>query len=234
MHNELEGLDVKLDERCQDLVGRGRAGTVEDDEEDPAARKRREVNDKRLARVRDAVSRGGGDLAQLASQCYRSLLGYHATKVGNLGMNRARMVEHVNSLAVQMGFEEGRLPRISPKVAMTLKLGGVPGLNVGSDGGGRGGGRHGGGGGNYGRGGGGGGRHDNYSRGRYGSSGNRERRGRGDDNGYHREDIHEGNYSEWGQGGGSRGGNGGNRGYSRSGRRQSNHGQGFDQRWETY
>ena len=53
-----------------------------------------------------------------------------ATKMQNLGMTKQQMVNYVNDLARQMGFVEGKYQALNLKVVQTLKLRGIPGVNV--------------------------------------------------------------------------------------------------------
>lgn len=247
----LQGLDVTRDKRAQRVL----EGAERGDDGDDRAEQRRQGNVERLARVRSEVATPGSDLQKAASHAYKSLLGYHATKTQNLGMTKQQMVNHVNDLARQMGFAEGKYPALNPKVVQTLKLRGIPGVNVahdqGSFGGSRGGygndrgrGGYGGGGGGYGGGGyghgggrgGGRGRDGGYGHGR--SSGNPRY-----DNPNPRYDRSYDGGNAWSDGGG-RGGSrdGGDRGYDRGsgdrgydrggGRRPSSSHSSPDQRWD--
>ena len=186
---ELRGLDVRLDARYQRLLN----GEVIIDESETGGGgvngclKRKEINAARLHKVLGGIGNGDDELLQkMGNNVYRSLLGYNMTKMANLGLSRKEeVVSYVNSMAMQMGYKEGRMPRMSPKIVQTLGLMGVRGINVGSDsyqddggsgGGGRGG-FHGRGGGGFGGGGGRGG----------GGRGGRGRGGRGNkDDGYGR------------------------------------------------
>ena len=141
---ELKGLDVVYDERYQKLVngdivaqdGDGGGGTN-------GHMKRKEINDTRLQKIQSSAVTGSDvQISKLAKATYRSLLGYNSTKMKNLGMrSKDQVVKYCNLLAVQMGFQEGNMPRLSPKIVQALGLGRVSGLNIGSgqDGQGRGG-----------------------------------------------------------------------------------------------
>jgi len=206
---ELKGLDVKRDDRFQRLMD----GEIVSEEGDggggeKGALRRKDVNDARLAKIQDNVRRGADrDLSQLAKKTYSSMLGYHSTKLHNLGMSKSDMVNYVNSIGSQMGF--GQMPSMSQKIVQTLGLRGLPGINVsrGDGGGGKYGDR-----GSYGRGGGGGGRHG--GRGSYGADNDGYRGGRG------------GRYSDNGRGRSD------DRGYSRG--RSDDGGYGRDRRQESY
>lgn len=133
---ELNGLDIKRDDRYQRLVngevvaqdgdgGGGMKGAV----------KRKEINDVRLQKIYASVrGEDGGDanVSKLAKQSYRSLLGYNLTQMKNLGLrSKDEVVAYINSLAVQCGFEDHTIPKISPKLVQTLGLKGIRGLNIG-------------------------------------------------------------------------------------------------------
>jgi len=249
VYGELKGLDVRQDDRLQALVegnvvaeeGYGGGGVK-------GAMRRKEINEERLQKIQRGIGEGSDqNLQDMASHMYRSLLGYNATKIQNLGMDRFEMVQYVNSIAEQLGFRRDGLPRISYKVAETLRLQGIPGVNVGGD---RGGDR------------GGGGRFGNSNR-RGGSSGRRTGRygdeynrsgGRGGGRGGNDYDDMDGrrgrgrggysNYDDMSDGRGQ--GRGGydndndmgydrSRGNSRSNWRPSKQRQGFsNERWESY
>ncbi|KAL9183291.1 hypothetical protein ACHAXT_005078 [Thalassiosira profunda] len=155
---QLQGLDMQRDERYQKLLmgdivaaeGDGGGGTN-------GALRRKEINERRLEKIHGAIQGGNPKLQRSAQNTYRSLLGYNISNMQNLGMRRKdEVVEYINGLAVQMGFDEDNLPRITPKLVGAMGLQGVRGINVGRDqrgeggGGGGGGGRRGGGGGGYG------------------------------------------------------------------------------------
>ena len=206
VHRELKGLDVRLDDRYQKLLN----GEVVIDEGETAGGgvngclKRKEINAARLQKILNGIGTGADEtLQKMGNNAYRSLLGYNMTKMSNLGMTRKEeVVAYVNSTAMQMGYREGRMPRMSSKIVQTLGLVGVRGVNVGRDsssyedhGGGSGSGGGGGGRSFYGRGAGGGG----GTGGRFGNRGGGRGGGRG-------------NYSDRYGGGG--GGGGGSRGGS--------------------
>ncbi|KAL7531192.1 hypothetical protein ACHAXR_003889, partial [Thalassiosira sp. AJA248-18] len=153
--SELKGLDLKLDDCYQNLL-EGRI--VEEEEGGEAttmagggikgAQKRKQINEARLQKILTKVSdqtNQDGKLQQKAASAYRSLLGYNLAKMSNLGLShKVQVVEHVNSLALQMGYEEGNWPMMSERVVKNLGLGGIRGINVGNkSGGGGGGGRYG-------------------------------------------------------------------------------------------
>jgi ATP-dependent RNA helicase MSS116 len=122
----LQGLDVTWDAQAQ----RAMEGAERGDDGDDRAEQRRQGNEERLARVRSEVATPGSDLQEAASHAYKSLLGYHATKTQNLGMTKQQMVNYVNDLARQMGFVDWRYQALNLKVVQTLKLRGIPGVNV--------------------------------------------------------------------------------------------------------
>ena len=208
VHCELKGLNVRNDGRYQKLLNGEVVVTVDDDDSNSnnktmlnACMKRKEINTERLNKIMTGIGTGSDTtLQKMGNNVYRSLLGYNMTKMSNLGVrSKDEVVSYVNSCAVQLGYSRS-MPRISPKVAQTLGLMGVHGVNVGVDygsgssnaaddsgggvwsnsrgggrgGGGRGGGRVGGRG-NYDRGGGRGGRFGNSStrNGQSGQSGGR-------------------------------------------------------------
>ena len=93
---------------------------------------RNDINAARLQKIRSSI-RGNTnpELRNMASQTYRSLLGYYVSRMTTIGANyKAEVVEHVNSLAVQMGFEDGNMPSITPKIVRNIGLQGIRGLNV--------------------------------------------------------------------------------------------------------
>jgi ATP-dependent RNA helicase MSS116 len=137
VNRELGGLDVRLDDRYQRLLN----GEVVIDEGETGGGgvngflKRREVNAARLRKILNGIGNGDDELLhRMGNGVYRSLLGYNMTKMSNLGLTRKEeVVAHVNSMAMQMGYREGRMPRMSPKIVQTLGLVGVRGVNVGRD-----------------------------------------------------------------------------------------------------
>ncbi|KAK1741036.1 ATP-dependent RNA helicase [Skeletonema marinoi] len=63
------------------------------------------------------------DLRNMASQTYRSLLGYYVSRMRTIGAShKVEVVEFVNSLALQMGFENGKAPSLTPKVVNNIGL----------------------------------------------------------------------------------------------------------------
>ncbi|KAL3815958.1 hypothetical protein ACHAXA_003579 [Cyclostephanos tholiformis] len=134
---ELGGLDVRLDGRYQRLLN-GEV-VIEEGETGGGGVKgflmRREINAARLRKILNGIGNGDDEVLQrMGKSVYRSLLGYNMTKMSNLGMTRKEeVVAHVNSMAMQMGYGEGRMPRLSPKIVQALGLVGVRGVNVGRD-----------------------------------------------------------------------------------------------------
>ena len=133
---ELKGLDVVYDERYQKLLN----GDILAQDGDSGGginghMKRKEINDTRLQKIQSSAATGSDtQISKLAKATYRSLLGYNSTKMKNLGMrSKDQVVEYCNLLAVQMGFKEGNMPRLSPKIVQALGLGRVSGLNIGQD-----------------------------------------------------------------------------------------------------
>ena len=148
--NELEGLDVKSDERYQTLLNGEMV--VQDGDAGGGVNgylKRKEINDSRLQKIQSGIAnRIDPMLFKLAGATYRSLLGYNISKMNNLGMNsKDEVVKYINSLAIQMGFKKNEMPHVSPKIVSTLGLQklnyllnvGNPGGSDGGSSGGRGG-----------------------------------------------------------------------------------------------
>ena len=132
---ELKGLDMVHDERYQKLLN----GDIVAQDGDGGGginghMKRKEINDARLQKIQSSAATGSdAQISKLAKATYRSLLGYNSTKLKNLGMrSKDQVVEYCNLLAVQMGFKEGNMPKLSPKIVQALGLGSISGLNIGS------------------------------------------------------------------------------------------------------
>ncbi|KAL7547470.1 hypothetical protein ACHAWF_010763 [Thalassiosira exigua] len=181
INRELQGLDLRRDERYQTIVD----GDHKEDDGPIEAK---------MEMVRRGIGQGSDpSLRKIASTTYRSLMGYMVSNMEARGhRHKADVVEHVNSLAAQMGFATEDMPKFSPRLVQAIGLQGIRGITIGRDynadngnGDGRGGG--------YGRGGDGRG---GYSRGGDGRGG--YSRGGGGRGGY-------------GRGGGGRGGGSGRR-----------------------
>lgn len=130
---ELQGLEIERDKTYQSLIS-GNIVAVEGDASGGVngAKMRNDINAARLQKIRSSI-RGNTnpELRNMASQTYRSLLGYYVSRMTTIGANyKAEVVEHVNSLAVQMGFEDGNMPSITPKIVRNIGLQGIRGLNV--------------------------------------------------------------------------------------------------------
>jgi ATP-dependent RNA helicase MSS116 len=130
---ELQGLEIKRDEFYQSVVF-GNTIAKEGDEGGGVngAKRRNDINAARLQKIRSSIrDNTNPDLRNLASQAYRSLLGYYVSRMKTIGANyKAEVVEYVNGLAVQMGFEGGKMPSITQKVVNNIGLQGIRGLNV--------------------------------------------------------------------------------------------------------
>lgn len=87
------------------------------------AKRRNDINAARLQKIRSSIrDNKDPDLRNMASSTYRSLLGYYCSKMKTIGANyKSEVVEYVNSLAVQMGFELGNMPSVTPKVVSRSK-----------------------------------------------------------------------------------------------------------------
>jgi ATP-dependent RNA helicase MSS116 len=133
VHRELKGLTVRNDSRYQKLLN-GEVVVTDDKAVLNACIKRKEINTERLNKIMTGIGSGSDTtLQKMGNNVYRSLLGYNMTKMSNLGVrSKEEVVQYVNSCAVQLGYSRG-MPRISPKVAQTLGLMGVNGVNVGVD-----------------------------------------------------------------------------------------------------
>jgi superfamily II DNA/RNA helicase len=134
----LKGLEVHHDGRIQALLENtnGEEDLSESSTKTTSTRKKREeINNARLQKIRCGIGmRTNSDLEKMANNAYRSLLGYHITKMENLGViSKKEVVDHVNSLAMQMGYMPEKLPMIGPKIIQALGLNGVGGLNVGKE-----------------------------------------------------------------------------------------------------
>lgn len=133
---ELQGLEIKRDETYQSLV----LGNIVAEEGDEGggvngAQRRNDINATRLQKIRSTIrDDSNSDLCNMASQAYRSLLGYYVTRSKSIGANhKAEVVEYVNSLAVQMGFKSGNMPSLTQRVVNNIGLQGIRGLNVSSE-----------------------------------------------------------------------------------------------------
>ena len=133
VRGELRGLNIERDEAYQSLL----FGNVISAEGDNGggingAKRRNDINATRLQKIRSSIrDNSNADLRSMASQTYRSLLGYYISRMNVIGANhKVEVVEYVNSLAVQMGFERGNMPSITPKVVNNIGLHGIRGLNV--------------------------------------------------------------------------------------------------------
>ena len=97
-------------------------------------KRRNDINTTRLQKIRSSISIRDGtneDLRSMASQTYRSLLGYYVSRMRTIGAShKVEVVEYVNSLALQMGFENGKAPSLTPKVVNNIGLNGIRGINV--------------------------------------------------------------------------------------------------------
>ena len=96
------------------------------------AKRRNDINAARLQKIRSSIrDNKDPDLRNMASQTYRSLLGYYCSRMRTVGANyKSEIVEYVNTLAVQMGFELGNMPTLTSKVVNNIGLQGIRGLNV--------------------------------------------------------------------------------------------------------
>ncbi|KAL3761344.1 hypothetical protein ACHAWU_000478 [Discostella pseudostelligera] len=142
----LKGLEVQHDGRIQALLlnnnnhdGEELLSSEELDTSSSSIQKtkknRVEINNARLQKIRFGIGmRTNVVLEKMANDAYRSLLGYKIAKMENLGLrSKNEVVEHVNSLAMQMGYLPGKMPTIGPKIIQALGLNGVRGLNVGKE-----------------------------------------------------------------------------------------------------
>ena len=142
----LKGLEVQHDGRIQALLlnnnnhdGEELLSSEELDTSSSSIQKtkknRVEINNARLQKIRFGIGmRTNVVLEKMANDAYRSLLGYKIAKMENLGLrSKYEVVEHVNSLAMQMGYLPGKMPTIGPKIIQALGLNGVRGLNVGKE-----------------------------------------------------------------------------------------------------
>jgi ATP-dependent RNA helicase MSS116 len=135
----LKGLELHHDGRIQALLGNTNVEELllsESTKTNSSTKKKREeINIARLQKIRCGIGmRTNSDLEKMANNAYRSLLGYHITKMENLGViSKKEVVDHVNSLAMQMGYMPEKLPMIGPKIIQALGLNGVRGLNVGKE-----------------------------------------------------------------------------------------------------
>jgi len=143
---ELEGLEVGLDGRYQRMVlGReeedGVAVIGEEDGVGDASRNavlnRRRINQGRIQKIRSSIANStDAMLRDLAEASYRGLLGYYLGRMKLLGMSsKEEVVQLVNEIAMQMGFERGDMPSLQLRVARNLGLVGVRGLNIEGSGG---------------------------------------------------------------------------------------------------
>ena len=129
---ELQGLEIQLDDKYQSLL-MGNIIAVEGDAGGGinGAKRRNDINAARLQKIRSSIRENKDpDLRNMAMATYRSLLGYYCSKMKTIGANYKSEVEYVNSLAVQMGFELGNMPSVTPKVVNNIGLHGIRGLNV--------------------------------------------------------------------------------------------------------
>lgn len=138
----LKGLEVQHDGRVQALLLNNHDGEelFSSEELDTSSsiqktKNRVEINNARLQKIRFGIGmRTNVVLEKMANDAYRSLLGYKIAKMENLGLRtKNEVVEHVNSLAMQMGYMPGKMPTIGPKIIQALGLNGVRGLNVGKE-----------------------------------------------------------------------------------------------------
>lgn len=136
IRQELQGLEVQRDETYQSLL----LGDIVAKEGDEGggingAKRRNDINATRLQKIRSSIrDNTNADLRNMASQTYRSLLGYYVSRMSTIGANhKVEVVEYLNSLAVQMGFESGNMPSISPKVVQNIGLQGIRGLNISAE-----------------------------------------------------------------------------------------------------
>ncbi len=138
---ELEGLEVGLDGRYQRMVfGReDEDGGMENGEEKGlgeasrnAVLNRRRINQGRIQKIRSSIAnKTDAKLRDLAEASYRGLLGYYLGRMKLLGMtSKVEVVQFVNEIAMQMGFERGDMPSVRLRVAKNLGLVGVRGLNI--------------------------------------------------------------------------------------------------------
>ena len=130
---ELQGLEIQRDDKYQSLL----MGNIIAAEGDAGggingAKRRNDINAARLQKIRLSIRENKDpDLRNMASQTYRSLLGYYCSKMKTIGANyKSEVVEYVNSSAIQMGFELGNMPSVTPKVVNNIGLQGIRGLNV--------------------------------------------------------------------------------------------------------
>jgi ATP-dependent RNA helicase MSS116 len=96
---------------------------------------RKRINEKRLLKIHASVrSNNESTLRKHASDVYRSMLGYYANKMRSIGMNyKVEVVEYVNALALQMGFQHDNMPLVSLRTVQNIGLEGIRGLNVGNE-----------------------------------------------------------------------------------------------------
>jgi len=133
---ELKGLEIQRDETYQRLL----LGDIVAEEGDEGggingAKRRNDINTTRLQKIRSSIRDGTNeDLRNMASQTYRSLLGYYVSRMRTIGAShKVEIVEYVNSLALQMGFENGKAPSLTPKVVNNIGLNGIRGINVSAE-----------------------------------------------------------------------------------------------------
>ena len=130
---ELQGLEIQRDDTYQSLL-MGNIIAVEVDAGGGinGAKRRNDINAARLQKIRSSIrDNKDPNLRNMAMACYLSLLGYYCSKMKTIGANyKSEVVEYVNSLAVQVGFELGNMPSVTPKVVNNIGLQGIRGLNV--------------------------------------------------------------------------------------------------------
>ena len=136
IRQELRGLEVHRDETYQSsLLGDIVAKEGDEGGGINGAKRRNDINATRLQKIRSSIrDNTNADLRNMAQATYRSLLGYYVSRMRLIGANhKAEVVEYVNSLAVEMGFENGKMPSITPKVVNNIGLQGIRGLNVSAE-----------------------------------------------------------------------------------------------------
>jgi len=130
---ELKGLEIKRNKRYQDLI----LGEITVNEGDGGGGvnghlNRKSINEKRLQKIHALVnSDSASTIKKHAVSVYQSKLGYFTSKMRSVGlMHKVEVVEHVNKLALHMGFSKNNLPALSSRVVGNMGLLGIRGINI--------------------------------------------------------------------------------------------------------
>lgn len=93
---------------------------------------RKSINEKRLQKIHALVnSDSASTIKKHAVSVYQSKLGYFTSKMRSVGlMHKVEVVEHVNKLALHMGFSKNNLPALSSRVVGNMGLLGIRGINI--------------------------------------------------------------------------------------------------------